>query len=984
MRTVGQIRFFVFNTSTSSFVEYTDGFIRADVKRGAQAYKGPFTQPDVGQLVLTSRNPDLDPYTNSLIKYGARVYISGGGTALFSGNIEGIDIEYKPMGEPAEITITAVDTIGLLVKSTLSDNFIEQQDSWTLSELFTSLPGSLDAPYFNVSRNIATRPQVAMGPIASNTTIWDALSIRAKTNLGYFSCRRGGAFSYVSCLPSDPSNPFNAFPIRFYFRSDGTGTSYQSLQISDGFERVVNDVTIFGIGTQAKIVNGASAGLWNKVQADVTLSSDDSQVLQEAGNEVLQEMAQPLRDIYSITFDAIRAGAAQTGGTDIMDNIQITHEVSPSLTIDRKYQIIGTNHTIDYENWTATYILRNVDYENVSINNPVIYVTPESGDQYDDFTFSYTFDNPAAVSSLSWDLDDGFTSTDPSPTVNYVLGGTKAITLTVNTIYGYSLYSTIYLDVSASAPTGTISYSVDANKIYTFTWVGEAATSYVWDLGNGVTKTGSSVYTTYSDPGYVTVSVQATNQYGTTTATKGVTVEESQNIEIRYIQFRLKGSTESTEDFSGTSSTAPFILPTMSKIILNSVTRGNLTASLLSWKEISNFATFDVTTTDAMLRSIRVEEDDFITNVFATSGNQNIYFPSYRGRTPVKAKMPQYNGLLITLELDEPCVDLQTIAIETAGNSLSMTAEWDVVVSEDATNWFVGGTISYFGNNVTRYAINNNIIEKTASPAPALLTYKKIRYIKLVTPGSATDYPVEWRLNQFFACPSTGSGGPTVGLLSKPNNARTFIGIQDSNKNIGSTVILEQNTSPGYSTGPITRYSSTRTPPFPPVATAVNNVFPVSTISYINSGDLTYDFRWSELTSTAIPNPLGTGPDVASGAKTFIIDMGEVKENIASFYFDFRDKYGYWQDFSTYWPYFIPEIFFSEDGINWENYGGIPIGSTPNTYNGTGYITSLFDTTEYVSGQGSANYYPPIGSVNTYPPTATFPFVASSSILPLP
>lgn len=112
--------------------------------------------------------------------------------------------------------------------------------------------------------------------------------------------------------------------------------------------------------------------------------------------------------------------------------------------------------------------------------------------------------------------------------------------------------------------------------------------------------------------------------------------------------------------------------------------------------------------------------------------------------------------------------------------------------------------------------------------------------------------------------------------------------------------------------------------------------------------------------------------------------MGEVKENIASFYFDLRDKYGYWQDFSTYWPYFIAEISFSEDGITWENYGGVTVGSTPNTYNGTGYITSLFDTTEYVSGQGSANYYPPIGSVNTYPPTATFTFTAASSMLPLP
>ena len=241
---------YIYNTATSAWIEYSDGILDVDIKRGAQEYKGPFTQSDVGQMIVRTRSMEVDPYQNELVKYNNQIRITAKNNLVFEGSpiivtstiftgfIEGINVEYRPKTEDSIVTITVIDVIGQLYKHVLSENFINLEESWTMQDLLGAIDTQEEFSWLNgVPRFIVDNPEYAVGAIASNTTAWDALTIRAKTDLGFLSARRGtNHISYISCDKDSPNNPYNidGFNIsrQFYgeaFKSDGTGASYKSI-----------------------------------------------------------------------------------------------------------------------------------------------------------------------------------------------------------------------------------------------------------------------------------------------------------------------------------------------------------------------------------------------------------------------------------------------------------------------------------------------------------------------------------------------------------------------------------------------------------------------------------------------------------------------------------------------------------------------------------------------------------------------------------
>ncbi len=300
-----------------------------------------------------------------------------------------------------------------------------------MQELFSAIDIEDEFSWMDgIPRYIADRPTYAVGAIASNTTAWDALTIRAKTDLGFLNARRAtNHISYISCDKDSPNNPYNILGFNLSttfgaFKSDGTGNSYKSIQISDGFERVVNDLTVQGFQTTVRSTNDNAISKWRRTQANVNVSTNDVEDMQAIANEVLQEMSEPIREIFSITFDGTKY--PNIGRlADMANCIDIVHEINENLTIDRTYSIIGVNHKIDYNTWDVTLQLRNIAYQDTSIDNPIISVSPASGTTATNFSFSYTISDPSVIVSQSWDLDEGFTSTSATPTANYANGGTK-------------------------------------------------------------------------------------------------------------------------------------------------------------------------------------------------------------------------------------------------------------------------------------------------------------------------------------------------------------------------------------------------------------------------------------------------------------------------------------------------------------------------------------------------------------------------------
>ena len=891
------IRLNIYNTQTDIWENYSEGIVSIEVKRGAQEYKGPFTMPDVGQMIITTRNLNLDPYQNPLVKYNNRIRILGRGNSptvfstIFSGFIEGINVDYRPKTEDSIVTITAVDLIGQLNKHVLSDAFIAQQENWTTKELLDAMQYSDEFDYVSgFFQYIADRPEYATGPIATNTTAWDALTVRAKTDLGYLlPSRQSTNFRYTSCDKDSPINPYNVDGYNlsnFFgsFKSDGTGNSYKSISISDGFERVVNDLTVKGIGNTARATNDNAVSEWRRTQANVTVSTGDIEDMQAIANEVLQEMSEPIKEIFSITFDGAKYGD-MARFADWPFSVNIIHEINESLTIDRKYAIIGVNHKINYDTWDVTLQLRNIAYQDTSIGNPIVSVSPSSGNTLTDFNLSYSVSDPSLIVSQSWDLDDGFTSSSATPTVNYVLNGTKTIILTLTTIYGYTITSSIQLEVAGAAPQGTISYTRDGRGLYSFNFVGEAATSYLWNFGNGKSATGRTPTSFYDTSSTVTVSCAATNSFGTTTATTTFAATQSESLPIRYIRFKVKGATEAIEDIyalgdTGNLSTSSDYL-SIKRIDINRgyVNQKVSDVNVIDYHEYTNFLTPRRDTRVNYTRSTRIIESELVSSWF--QGNDTTFWvASYKEATPTYASAGAHVGLEFTVDMKQEYLDITSIQI--TGMSFVTNKRYDIEVSRDGQDWYRGGFINkafgdntFFNINVTdtvvgeTYPLARNLTQAT----PEMTQYRKIRYMKFKFNAPSgpkiNGFDPFWILKNLF--PITGNynwyqGGTVPWFPAR--NVFTYLGPSLTDSNTGAYVELAQDGT----NGGIYPQSGTAIP------TEGQNLSYLLTIRLnapaetpkLNDGTIIDGYYW----------PTGIS---GNGERTFVYDLGEVKDNVTGF-----------------------------------------------------------------------------------------------------
>lgn len=530
----------------NQWVTYTDGLISASIIRGVEEYTGPLIQPEVGQLTITSRNADLDPYNNNNIRYNAKIRLNAGSTRIFTGRIEGIDVQYRPKDEPPIITINAFDLIGTMYKHKLSDEFVSTQQYWSTTDLLQELSSSDEVAEWQNYVISTDGLSYAEGPIALGTTVYEALNTRVKTDLGFYFANARNEIEYYRRDRDAALHPFNARPAAITFDYYGNETSYTGISLNDGFEKIVNEVLITGTGnfdtTEIAVTAGDSVALWGKTAANAQLATDDIASLQAIGNEILVEMGEPIREIYKISWDAtLNPDVAKT--IDIMDNIHINHRINANTSIDRKYGVVGIKHEINADSWLITYAVRNYDYQSTSIPNPVIVINPPSGGSEIDFNFSYTHPNPELITGQYWNLDEANTSTSESVTVNYLLAGTKTITLTVDTIYGYSKTTTVQLEVGLALPVSSFTYTIDDTNIVYFTFTGSGLGNIYWDFGDGTASSDTNPSKFYLTSGARNVTCTVTNTEGIAVSSQVIQTTGVNKIPVKFVRLRWKNST---------------------------------------------------------------------------------------------------------------------------------------------------------------------------------------------------------------------------------------------------------------------------------------------------------------------------------------------------------------------------------------------------------------------------------------------------------
>ena len=922
--------------------DVTDGLIDVSIVRGAQEYRGPFTQPDVGELSIKSRNENLDPSTNAIIKYGTQIRVNANTTRIFTGKIEGIDVEYRPLNEKNIITIKAVDIIGTLNKHILSEAFIAQQTNWTMNELYTELGTDGEIPDWQGDTYSSVGTPIADAPIVTGTNALDALQIRAKTNLGYMFANTSNRIEYWRHTKTDPLNPYN-LPEKITFAYDGTGESYRGVFVSDGFDKIVNELTIRGNGingTTTQISSGITAAIdvWGKVPANVNLASSNNTDLQTLSNTVLSEMAEPKLDIYKVTWDStLNPDIAKE--IDIMDNIKIKHRVSPSILIDRKYQVIGIQHTINYTDWETTYILRNWNYSSTVSPNPIITVNPPSGNTGNTFTFSYTYPNPAEITSVSWDLDDGYTSTLSSPTQTYVNSGTKIITLTLGTIYGYEKIVTVSLEVASGPPIAQYTYTSNAYNVYQFTYTGTPSNSYLWDFGDGTTSTDVNPTKYWTSTGTKIVKVTATNSFGSDIEQKTLAITGISNVPVRYIRYRYINAGHVSPTVYTTAQAQWF-----DRSIVNSISEGNIQAvACIEYDEHSGWIT-SVMGLDTYNRSARRFANPIIEQTYASNNLQKMYFGKYKSSGD-----PLHPSLYYIVDLGKEYFDIDNINFR-KGTHVTYNGFIRIDVSQDGQTWYYARQLR-LNDSVGSTPVFDNI---TSQPLPAKITlpiadplpnYTPIRYVKIQTNNMTDSFGRWWAFNEVI--PVSGDGVVAQGT-GQPVDSLTGLGGIDTGKLTGASVEYAQ-----ASVGSIGSIQ-------------FNGTSDVNPITYY----LAPTYNLPNMNNKTISTRIGWG--ATSGSKTFIYDFGVPLKKITGLYIDKR-RGTKWDQYEAQFVgdnrfTFIVSV--SADKTNWTNLGTFALANrannnsqgAPNPTSTTRAVLIRVAPTVY----NLENYYLPISPSSTF------------------
>jgi PKD repeat protein len=872
------IQFWVYDGTT--WIDYSDGLINCNIIRGCQSYIGPTTQPDVGQLTVTSRNINLDPYENDGIRYNKLIRVTANGERIFTGKIDGVNVEYRPLGEDPVITLTAIDIIGSMQKHILSEDFVQANPSaWTTFYLLQLLDLSDEVPDFHNPIRLTTGLNNVASGINTNTTAWEALSQRSATDLGFVYADDHNEIYYYRLPIDNALHPNNARPIKAYFASDGSELSYRTIKLSDGFDNITNSLTLNAIsgawsGSPLVYTNTSatfqretqpSIDLWGKSRNTLNMLSVSSSIGTDIADAVFDEMSNPVREVYQISWDAtLDPNSART--IDILDNININHQVG-NVNINRKYGIIGIQHSITPTDWNITYLLRNWNFKETAMGNPVISVTPTTGDQFTDWTFSFAFDQMDEVASVAWDLGEGFTSTSMSPTVNYVTAGAKHVSLIVTNIYGWEKTATFELTVGGAPPLNSWTYSQGALGIYQFTFTGQEAVSYLWNFGDGTTSTEMNPQKFYTVAGSRTVTCSATNAYGTSQSSQTFTPTVVTVLPVRYVQFAFKDYQWETVSNSGADRLTNIWVGTSS-------TNYAANKTLTSEKYMAQFQGSG--STDTYGRIPRRND----TELTSTLLNSTIGAGALKFVWTIAGGGPNYSNdfrtkMILTVDLGSYYFDINSIRMYTQQTGHIGTVK--VATSYDQSTWYDTGTVNFTGSSTLQVNMTPTAtlpVTFSFSPITHIQNYMPIRYIRVVTNNTSFKISeiipwdsymatysgtlVMWGISGGF-----GYGGinPTMG--SNHTNSTT------------STNVLYGTPSGTYSPG---QYMGLKTND----KNVTTNVYAGGTSNF---------------------------------SRTIDIDCGTIKKNIFGFLLDTRDENGAGGGGG------VITIYTSQDNTNWTNLG---------------------------------------------------------------
>jgi len=603
----------------SIFTDITDGILNVESIRGTEVYQSAAQIFDIGQLTITSRNKNIDPHINPDIRFNAEIWVSYQDEILFRGYITDVNVEYGAFNEDTIITINATDPIGLIQRHRFSQDFSDYvrtnyPNGINIIELCNELNGyynyntgktEIENFYIQTDWAMIRGEQsqlscpIAKTAIKPNDPALDVITALLQSSLFTLAQRNFGAYIYPYTKYDSYFYNFNyteylnTLPVSF--ASDGSAIPYKSILVDDGFQRTSNLIDIsnssveFGTGSTF-VENSSSYGPyilqesatdWGSNQltmGTVFSGTEDTQTTyDDLARDLLEVDGVPELNIAQITVDAGKYWEEYNpiyyinsifGTLDVSD-YKIKHDINDSLSIEKVYTVVGVRYSIDYNNFYATYTLKESQaylLREKQIQQPQVVINgtlDPSGEWYNgdtnfNWVASITGFPTGQIAQVDWDLDAFYIDgpeiiNDPTATWNYDPPlvdpedwqgpGFKKVRAVITTIDGWRVYSNeVLLNITGAVPHADFVYTSNSYGGYTFTDTSFDADTWLWDFDDGTTSTlqnPPTKYWTASD----TYNVSLTISNGVNTDTKTIPVTISNTlIPVKYVKARFSGT----------------------------------------------------------------------------------------------------------------------------------------------------------------------------------------------------------------------------------------------------------------------------------------------------------------------------------------------------------------------------------------------------------------------------------------------------------
>jgi hypothetical protein len=316
----------------------------------------------------------LSPYYGQIVPH-REVRIKSNGTALFYGVVDDWNLDYSPTGDNTASAISS-DGFTLLATQYLSAHTATSELTGTRINTVLSR-ADVDWP-IGLRTVDAGQATLQADVVSQGTNVLDYLQTVNLSEPGAIFMGKDGYFNF-----QERTQVLSSTAVKL-FSDDGTGISFNNLQVVYGSEQLYNQVSVTRLNGTAQTANDTDSqnqyGISTLEQDGLLLDSDTASL--DLANYLLSRYSEPEYRFQALEIELANLPTAQQN--EVL-SLELTDVVRVKFTpngigsaIDQYAQITGINHATNSISHRVTIGLSTLDYANFVLDDSIFGVLDTS------------------------------------------------------------------------------------------------------------------------------------------------------------------------------------------------------------------------------------------------------------------------------------------------------------------------------------------------------------------------------------------------------------------------------------------------------------------------------------------------------------------------------------------------------------------------------------------------------------------------------